>query len=505
MQSVSRPPFQQQPHRQQPPPNPNQQQHVGAPREIYYTQPGPSNRLILSLLSPDADSIDWALNQLVRLSASPFFDLTAWPQALSALLRHPLQLIEFGQSNRGGLASSQQASLWEAGLGAGELVVEMRRRATESLLVLKNAGVVNDKANGELLGESSRLMSFVEDLLTFDRDVLLDHLVEPLLLSLDILYNIATSAHPSSLLRSSCNSTSLPAALIPLLDKTQNAAVLLALFRLINAVTVPNEHSSSSRNNPNNNPTQLIRKRPREADSDSDPDSSQPVPQLSAQVSPFVPLSHPTLPPAFLHKSLLILALPPYPRNQLIRSAALDFLYTYTTHSHHASVLLQRSDVGAIFRLLARGLFEGCVEKEVKMPDVRDIEEHEGPLTPEEIRYLTKMAEPARSKAWIKRVWASAPLTSQVAQVVFWQDYRATFQALPAGSPPLSTASEIIRLFTDSIETARPATIKDFNGPGLDGYVIQGVQKKTAIPMDHSGKFSFLAISFSADPMSFPG
>lgn len=363
--------------------------------------------MILSLLSPDLESVDWALSQLSRLSGLDRFDLSAWPQSLPALLRYPTKLIEFSSSLRAGLSDH---SFWEAGLGATVAtggdndLSETRRRATESLLVLRNAGVVNDGANGRLLGEGTRLMVFLEGLLSLRTEVLLDHLVEPLLLGLDILYNIATSpSHRSSLLRNtiSNSSSAFPAVLVPLLEHAKDTAVLLALFRLVNALTTPIDPESSL------TPAPAPIAQPIGSDDD---EGDEPVATVAVQTSipPVLPLTFPLVPAGFLAKSLVLLALPPVPINQALRTAALDYLYTYTTYSHQAVTILKRPDVGPIFRLLARGLYEGSTEQRIYPPMSESYPiEWDEPPTDEELQELLTVSEPTRSRRWYVRSFRS--------------------------------------------------------------------------------------------------
>lgn len=248
--------------------------------------------------------VDYALDRL-RFYSAQFTDrlnLAAYTHALDGLLAAPQALLDLvGEQSRWGEAG------WELRGPEGEAC---QRRAIESLLILRNAGT-NDRANGRLLGSSLKLEAFLESFFALPTDLLLDHLVEPTLLSLDIYDNLLQSA--VSLPRPQ---SKIPDALPPLF-KSRDRAVLFAVSRVTHLLLAP-----------------------------------------SVQRPPLVPASHALAAPA-LDSALHLLLLPSTPVEKQLRSVSLDLLYNSTTDPVAAAHnLLARTDIGPVVRLLAKGLYD---------------------------------------------------------------------------------------------------------------------------------------------------
>ena len=325
--------------------------------------PGPSNRLILSLLSGVESDVDWALRDLLKYSAhnTERLTLSVWVHAVDALLTWPHRLIGLAQDHgRWGEAG------WELRGEAGEAT---QRRASESLIILRNAGF-NEKANGKLLGSSSRLADFLEAFFALESDLLLDHLAEQALLVLDILDALLASS--TFKLRSD---SIIPMALIPLF-RSRDRAMLLAASRITLSLTSP----SYSR-------------------------------------LPALPASHPLVAPA-LETAIHLLLLPKSPAERHLRTVALDLIYQHTTDAAGAvRHVLHRPDVGPIVRLLAQGLYDDSSRSvqpvylhprdRIGIIDVRfrplltaPVDPDEWLPSPQELDLLTMMPEPDRCTRW---------------------------------------------------------------------------------------------------------
>lgn len=313
--------------------------------------------MILSLRSPLPHEIDWALSRLCMASTdfNERFNLEKWPGSVDALLEYPLQLVTFAANEpaRWGEAVWEFASMEQR---------EVQRRATESLLVLRNAGL-NEIMNGKVLGRSYKLRGFIEAFVALPETVLIDHLTEPLLLVLDIAHNLVSATQSEVILP-----PGIATALIPLL-RVKDLAILTATFRLILALTAP-VHWPSSRDLANPTPNPL-----------------DPHPNVHIR-PPLVPHAHDVVGLA-VSLAVDLLILPAEDIGEL-RPLALDILYTHTSTPSHAAVILRRPDVGGVLRMLAKGLYEG----------VEEVEGGETRPSPQEIMAMCPIAEPARSQIW---------------------------------------------------------------------------------------------------------
>ena len=319
--------------------------------------------MILALRSPLIEENDWALERLLRASSihNERFNLDKWANSVEALLTWPERLLEFVSMSSRGTGSTGLAWEWSR-----KEEDALRRRAVESLLVLRNAGI-NDGMNGKLLCGSNRLKTFLQTFLSdISEEVLFNHLTEHLLLVLDILHNSASS--PSFNISSSAK-TSIPNSLSPFL-KFKDRAVLVGTFRLILALASPT---------PQNNP-------------------------------PVVHPTHPLIAKA-ITSALTCLLLTSNPDDTILRSLALEMLYEFSTESVEAAVILRRKDIAGIFRILAKGLYEGCEETvhefelAVESKGMEGIQEEVGPPegnvpTRAELELIAQQVEPSRSMYW---------------------------------------------------------------------------------------------------------
>ena len=310
--------------------------------------------MILSLRSPLVSENDWALERLLRASSihNERFNLEKWHSSVEALLDWPIRLLDYALGD----GVKYGGAAWEL-----EEVGGMIRRANESLLVLRNAGL-NEPMNGKLLGGNAKLKSFVERWLGggVEPAVLMDHLGEATLLVLDITHNMAIS----TFFDLPAKTTNLPRSLAPLL-KSKDRAILTATLRLILAL------STSAT-------------------------ASQPLIRPS---DPIVPLA--------VDLSLQLILLTSQEDYQL-RALALEVLYECSTEAKEAAVILRRRDVAGVFRILAQGLYEGAEERLMAFEmngqePVKGLTNGAGAgsaVSKGELEMMARQLEPARSIYW---------------------------------------------------------------------------------------------------------
>ncbi|CED82105.1 DNA-binding RFX-type winged-helix domain [Phaffia rhodozyma] len=381
--------------------------------ENWFVEEGPSNRMILALRSFIPEEADWSLQRLLRASSdhNDRFVLDKWHASVDTLLLWPRELFEIVGRDSPAQAVAKGSALWDFERSNQK---DLHRRAIESLLVIRNAGL-NDPANGKLLSTSLKLQRFLLEFLSgVEVELLIDQLAEVLILLLDILHNmfISSSLDISSIQENFV--TELPLVLVQLLQ-SKDRAILIATLRVALALSSPNP-----------------------ADPTADP--------LLHFSSVFIQAS--------IKMSLSLLLLPPSSgQNISLRSLALDILYTHTSDPTHAAGVLKRKDIGPVSKIVAKGLFEGSEKKETPFilagggRGTETGEAWEGaPPGRGELDQMAGMAEPLRSTYWMQRTFLPAP-KSYVPQTQFWQLYREAFSQpylQQNGVPPLLTATELI-------------------------------------------------------------
>jgi len=208
---------------------------------IHELHPGPRNRLFLALRSGIPSEVDWALPRLVAGSYDVLehFKLETWIDSVGALQYWPerwvdgLEVVSAAHAIRSGLPAPKAA---QATVPEWTLDPAVEKRATESLLVLRNAsfGLNNSKliCRATFLGLLDRFFALPLDFLV---DVLVSY---PEMVShiLTILSNILPHLHPSPPV------LQIFAKVLPVLlvQSRDTAMIQLLLPILITTATLPN-------------------------------------------------------------------------------------------------------------------------------------------------------------------------------------------------------------------------------------------------------------------------
>lgn len=278
--------------------------------------PGPANRYILALRSGVPSEVDWALPRLVTASYEygDRFNVSAWTDAASALMDWPELWLEdlrqkaaLEQARRDGAIGEVMGSVpsWTANPAT-------ERRATESLLIMRNASC--SLANAKHMARP-QLINFLYGFFDLPHEVILDTLLqspEPVLHLLVILQStlpyMTRNAQLDSLFL-----IDLPAILLD----TRDAAVLTLLIPLIIAyLTI-----------------------------------------LGKQAPPHLPARLP------IHLVHLLALSPPSP----IFEYTLDLLVALTIHSAPSLGILSDSGIAGHLKTLARVLEHGAVQRTTEM------------------------------------------------------------------------------------------------------------------------------------------
>ncbi|WAQ82966.1 hypothetical protein PtA15_3A332 [Puccinia triticina] len=467
----------------------------------YLDQPGPQNRVLLSLKSTIAEDTDWALEVLL---AASFYE----PELL-ALARFPGlidALLDLAEPYR------------SPGLFADPAGRAGRRRALEAALVLRNLLAI-DATLAALVPNHPRLLPLVlRGLRTAQADS--DHEFVGLLL--DILDSLAahnlvrldqalrpTTPHPSQNLHnqlpestpsreSSSASAEWPAELLASLDRlTQSSdrALVLAAYRCFTALgsLAANQAALTA---------ELFRPAPGD-----EADEGAPRPW-----------------PAALERALVLLALP----DVEMLMGVLDYLYTLTSAGETGlAIVLLHPHIAAILKLLLVHVHHNsrlerlpaelvpvpskqwyflrppCPEpipEDVvlsvygtnpttstlnKSPGTRTApqtltmsEVHQILLPETQLKDIVNLSEPNRARQWMSRVFEAYP-GGEVQQVTLWLAYKTQFELFqnPSHFGPgiqMIAPAEAIKLTSDVFPNALPSVTEHKSGEKK--FVISGMR-----------------------------
>lgn len=143
--------------------------YLFAPNSGYNLRPSPNNRLFLSLRSGIPSEIDYAIEELVRLTHQSRIVLSDFPGSVEALLDlvEPwIEDVERGTIST--LSSAVQADATSAtfpdvlGLAKDAGSIERERRATDALLILRNAVFAGVDVEGALAKQNKQVLIWVK-------------------------------------------------------------------------------------------------------------------------------------------------------------------------------------------------------------------------------------------------------------------------------------------------------------------------------------------------------
>ncbi|TFY76632.1 hypothetical protein EWM64_g7380 [Hericium alpestre] len=384
--------------------------------ERWYTEPTPSNRMLLSMKSGIHSEIAWALDRLCRLCHNEQFTFRAIPGVIDVLYEWPEWYAQQAKNN-----TDQFSALFSM----SPVEVRKRRHALESLFVMRN-GAVNE-INAQDLAEHKRTRPLILSAL---------HNVKPdsdanseyLLNIIEILQYIAPdfvlpapSAPPET--------NPLP-PLLDIVGHSQNRSLIIAVLTTIHLLL----------SNPANS-AHLT------ADS----------PALAASI-----------------RYLPLLA------DRLLVDASLSYLYTHLSHPPMAKAFLRHPDMASTLKLLATQIISEQIEDTVSVeiggpvytaPAVTvTIRNHE--LTEEELSKLVGMPEPERCYEWMKTMFVADP-KGELTQVDFWNLYKDVFVPFQ-DRYHLLVASDVIKNVTVVFPQAQAMVLP---GPP-QRFVVRGVDRR---------------------------
>ncbi|BGP39191.1 Chromatin structure-remodeling complex protein rsc9 [Rhodotorula kratochvilovae] len=441
----------------------------------HYLDPGPSNRLVLSIRSDVAADVDFGLDRLVQVtSVDP--DLVRLGE-MPGLLDGCLALIaDYIQRRRADRAQGVPALSAVVGEDSRDVI---RRRAGEAALILRN--VAPESRSREPLLASRKLKKAICDVLDEGESGALDveETTEVRLYLLDVLECIAEHiplalpGHPiAATAEEEADENRAPPApepadspsvrLFPLLvslTRTKDRALILAGFRCLSALAL-NDKSDSV------------------------------FALLTYDSVPPLPKPHP-------HPIQTAIELLPIADAEL-NLAILEFVYQHTLLPSNAVLLAARPELLGILRLLCGKFHVGSKVEEVEidlsvaLSEAKTYRDSHGGIkhprkpsalvaaegnlvTREELAQLIAMPEPSRALTWMRLVYEVDP-QSDVSQVALWQTYQAQWAPHMAASvPPMLPASDVIKVSQQAIPGVLPMVV---DTGAEKKFVIRGLRLK---------------------------
>ncbi|KZS93411.1 hypothetical protein SISNIDRAFT_441262 [Sistotremastrum niveocremeum HHB9708] len=409
--------------------------------EPWYTQPSPSNRMLLSLKSEIPKEVEWALDRLCRLSRNEQFFVRAIPGLIDALCQWP----EWYVNER-----AQGRKLDSIVFCSSPEDVQLRRHALESLFVLRNASF-ND-ANAVELATHRRTQNLLGRALTFLDDQS-DIDAEFLVNCIELLHSCA----PTLVLPPASASPTRPIHLARLenltLHSTNRSLIIPSLLTLTLLLHNPKNAGHFSATSP----------------------------ALTAGLR-YLPL--------FVDTPLT--------------TACLEFLYAHLSNSSMCQAFLLHPELRNTVRLLLTLIIsEQAVEETsveisatVDIESVPSVEQKNYELVGEELDTIVAMPEPERSLKWLKTIFATHP-TGELTQVEFWNLYKDTFTKYAADHPMLA-AADVIKNVTVVFPHAQAMVIQ---GPPQK-FVIRGIDRRKVATSEERFKCLWDRSSCSAAPLS---
>ncbi|KPV77551.1 uncharacterized protein RHOBADRAFT_51392 [Rhodotorula graminis WP1] len=441
----------------------------------HFLDPGPSNRLVLSIRSGIAADIDFGLDRLVQVtSVDP--DLVRLGE-MTGLLDGCLALIsDYVERRRADRARGVPA--FGALVGDDSRDV-LRRRAGEAALILRN--LAPESRSREPLLTSRKLKKAICDVLdegeTGALDV--DETTEIRLCLLDVLECVAEHiplALPGHAIAITAEeeadeeraapkpepADSPSVRLFPLLvslTRTKDRALILAGFRCLSALAL-NDKSDSV------------------------------FALLTYEAVPPLPKPHP-------HPIQTAIELLPLADAEL-NLAILEFVYQHTLLPSNAALLATRPELLGILRLLCAKFHVGSRVEEVEIDlgvvqsEAKTYRDSHGAVkhprkpsalvaakgnlvTREELAQLVSLPEPSRALTWMRLVYEVDP-QSDVSQVALWQTYQAQWAPhMAPGVSPMMPASDVIKVSQQAIPGVQPMVIE---AGAEKRFVIRGLRLK---------------------------
>ncbi|SGY78773.1 BQ5605_C008g04947 [Microbotryum silenes-dioicae] len=451
----------------------------------HYLEPGPHNRLTLSLRSGLAGEIDFALERLVQVAGTDpdLLRLPDFPGLIDALIGIVNSYLDVKHAQRATVRAHLNA------LSIDHKRETWRRRACEAGLVIRNIAL--ERSSAKLLQTSKKLPALIADVLEEGaRDgpegeeiaelrlhvlELLEVIAEHVPLTLPG-YAIATlkeaSGHGNGPSKRAPEPASSPAVrLFPLLvalTRSTDRALVISSFRCLTAL--------------------------------SQNDKSEPVFAL------FSYHEHAPLPKPYPHPIDTAVELLPVADFE-ISSAVLDFMYQHTLIPLNAIAFAARPDLRGILSLVTTKFHIGARKEIVEVtlpvkggqaaewhrklaprhssdPEIALLKmQNPAELDAEESAKLRVLNEPERTLTWMRYVFEADP-DSSLTQVAFWTAYRAEFEkplpTVPTSAPWLA-AAEVIKMSTEAHPTAMPMVHQEGNERK---FIIRGLRVRERVDLE---------------------
>lgn len=378
--------------------------------------------MLLALRCGIDSEIDWALTRLIRLTHMHMekFTFRSIPGLLDALFEWPeWYASSWRESDEYGLFVSLDSDL-----------ARRRRRAHDSLLVLRNASLNND--NAQELSSHPRTRGLISTALSRLQRTH-DSNAEFILHTIDLLYAMSTN-----LVVVPSGPTNPIKHLEDIAHTSNNRAMIISSLQTLTVIL----------SNPQN----------------------------SANLSP----TSPALVAALRYLPLF--------KDRLLLSASLEFLHAHLSNQAMTRAFLLHPELAGTLRVLASVLIAEQDQETVTVdleqapapPEVEPAKDQAKPeqpetfyeLTGEALETIAAKAEPERCYEWMRAMFRTAP-EHELLQVEFWRLYQEPLMPF-AQANPLMSATEIIK----TVSTVFPHAQALVNGTGK--FVIRGIARKPA-------------------------
>ncbi|KAH8918083.1 hypothetical protein BT69DRAFT_1338518 [Atractiella rhizophila] len=433
-----------------------------------HLEPGMSNRLVLSIRSRLTHEMDFALSTLVKVSRHEpdlirFTEIRGLTEALVALVE------EFLEAVRG-----SEGREW-----AKRERMEELRRATEAMLVLRNASL--DKLNQRFwiqftgltvvgIGNKSLLRMIctalepqegVEEIRGYAIEML--DIFCPYIKLSTLPQNDGEDGGTYAI--SSFHDLEPSVKILPLLleyTQSQDRALVLGSYRCLGTLALVEANSKMF---------------------------------ILPSIHPSTPI--PDFPPLYqaLFSALSLIPL----LDADLQLAALDFIYHISCHPSNAAYLCTRDDLSGVLSQLKRRFEWGAkrMEKSLNLVGERWRQDKKDPasgqalhqlsedgsligtrLQNDEMAEILSLPEPRRTSVWLKTVFEPAP-GHEVLQVDLWKSYQANFSSYP--DRPILVAADVIKATSDAIPGAQPQV-----SGGADGkkrFIINGMKVRDRLDL----------------------
>ncbi|TFK56652.1 hypothetical protein OE88DRAFT_44216 [Heliocybe sulcata] len=383
--------------------------------ERWYTEPTPSNRMLLSLRSGLDSEISWALDRLCRLCNNEHFMLKSIPGLTNALFEWPEWYVAECEDKK---------DLYDSLFSSSPEIHSMRRHSLEALFILRNS-IVNEPNATELANHPKTLPLLLRILRTVRPST--DAKTEFLLNAIEILQMIASNlVFPSS---GPSGSNPIPTMERIAGSSTNRSLVIACLMTLTHLLSNPKNASHLS------------------------PES----PALEAAIR-YLPL--------FVDKPLVDACLHYLYSHLSHYSMARAFLM----HREMPSTLK------VLVSLLLHEQVEETVTMDISQPVITapevTVTQRDHELTQEELDKLVSLPEPQRCYEWMRTMFVAKP-EGELTQVEFWNLYKDIFQRYQEQSP-LLVASDVIKNVNLVFPSAQAMVLP---GPPQK-FVVRGVDRR---------------------------